>query len=64
MAQTIDEFKQFHRETLKGVMQETNRLYAEWKRAKAGGVEDSRRREDEHRRHLRDSADGLTFDDF
>jgi len=61
---TIEEFKQYHRETLKGVMKETNRLYAEWEKAKQRGQEEQRNREDEHRRRLRDEAGGLNFDDF
>ncbi len=61
---TIDEFREYHRETLKGVMKETNRLYAEWEQANRRRDEQQRNREDEHRRRLRDGADGLNFDDF
>jgi hypothetical protein len=61
---TIEEFREYHRDTLKGVMKETNRLYSEWEQANRWRDEQGRAKQEDHRRRLRDGTEGLSFDDF
>ena len=59
---TMEEVERYHRDTLKLVVDETNRQWRERKGHAAAAEERSRAQEDEHRRNVQDISKRISFD--
>jgi hypothetical protein len=60
---TLEEVEQYHRETLKLAVAETNRQYREFVGRRAAQEAAERERREQHRAHVEDAAKRITFDD-